>query len=263
LDFSDVSLNPGRRVFAHAHQAERNLPMKRLAASIILVAVLTGCRGSQPDINLLAPYGSSRVPAPSTNSVGAGNSYYDRTAPPKAAAPANQPSATTPASSAPATTQQTPQRTNVQSPYFAADGVWKPANAKATATQGAAAEVSDSQVRPVSFTTPSGEGKAAATPTTTTASLQKPKLRLNGMPVTDATRLTSSAEPARFTPPENLVEISQLPRVAEATQPSDAGSAVASGTVVSSAKSSDKVTPATANDATSESTLNWKSRPGN
>jgi hypothetical protein len=193
--------------------------------------------------------------------VGAGNSYYDRTAPPKATAPMVPPGTT-----APATSQQVPPRAQGQSPYFASGGTWKPAHAKPTGTpgalQGAAAEVGHAQVRTASYNAPSSDGKAAAASAgkETTASPAS-KLRLNGMPVTDATKPLSPGEPARFTPPENVVEISQLPRVAGASQPAASGSGSPSTPVVSSAKASDNVTPASATDSTSESTLQWKSRP--
>jgi hypothetical protein len=73
------------------------------------------------------------------------------------------------------------------------------------------------------------------------------------MPVTDATGRASS-EPARFRPPKDAIDITQLPRATGSSQQD------AMGTVVSSAKSSDRIKPVSRESSTSRTTLNWQSR---
>ena len=75
------------------------------------------------------------------------------------------------------------------------------------------------------------------------------------MPVNDASGAATGTEPAKFVPSGQTVELAQLPQTVAAPV---SGTPVASGTVVASAQASDQVTPAA---ASTQSTLQWKSRP--
>ncbi|MBP89848.1 MAG: hypothetical protein CMJ64_24605 [Planctomycetaceae bacterium] len=50
--------------------------MKRIAIAGIAMLVLSGCRAPMPSFDLLAPYGTSRVPPPGTGTIGTGGTYY-------------------------------------------------------------------------------------------------------------------------------------------------------------------------------------------
>lgn len=76
--------------------------------------------------------------------------------------------------------------------------------------------------------------------------------RLNGMPVSDATK-AASGEPSRFSPGAGVRELTQLPRPAAAPATSSTKD------VVATAQASDQAQNATA--AASDSTLRWKTRP--
>ncbi len=90
--------------------------MKCSAAGFILWVVFAGCHAPQPSLNLLAPYGSARVPPPPTNSAGARLSQPEGTpGSPTAVAPGMQRVPSVP-TSRPATAQT--------SPYLASDGSW-------------------------------------------------------------------------------------------------------------------------------------------
>ena len=51
--------------------------MKRFSPLFVAILFLTGCHAPMPSINLLAPYGSTRIPPPGTSSV-APSQYYPR-----------------------------------------------------------------------------------------------------------------------------------------------------------------------------------------
>jgi len=50
--------------------------MKQIALAGIVILVLSGCRAPMPKFDLLSPYGTSRVPAPGTGTIGTGGTYY-------------------------------------------------------------------------------------------------------------------------------------------------------------------------------------------
>ncbi len=228
--------------------AERNLPMKWLPAVLITVVGLCGCKSSQTPFNTLAPFGASRVPPPST-SVGATGPYYNRTATPQTAAPA-QSNATT----APATGPTSRQGTSTFN-SSGSSGSWKLAPQTASTGSTAQPPVASSEtsaVRPASYA--AGADSTTAAAATASASGQ---LRLSGMPVNDATSGTAESEPAKFVPSGSAIEISQLPKPIAAPAPATAVP-VAAGTVVASAQASDRAAPTAVESA---STLQWKSRP--
>ncbi len=207
--------------------------MQKVAALAILFGCLLGCQGSQPSYNLLAPYGSCRVPPPSTGNHSSAAGYYTPTTPPTVTVPAGQGNATLGAPSA-----QAPQPGNTQM----ASGTWVPTGAAATGqTVGVAAPGTQLPVQQASFREPTpASGGPAGT------------LKLNGMRVNDATSVTPPVAPAQFVPPTQMTPLSQVPV--------PAGPGVPSGTVVSSAQASDSITPGTPQMAASGSTLNWQTR---
>ncbi len=68
--------------------------MKWLAASLIVLACSAGCHAPKPSFNVLAPYGSSRVPPPATNSTARHQPYYSQPSGVPAGSPPAQPKAT-------------------------------------------------------------------------------------------------------------------------------------------------------------------------
>ena len=50
--------------------------MKQIAFAGAIMLALSGCRAPMPSFDLLAPYGTSRVPPPGTGSIGTGGNYY-------------------------------------------------------------------------------------------------------------------------------------------------------------------------------------------
>lgn len=212
--------------------------MKWHATLSVIVVCLAGCHAPPPSFDLLAPYGSSRVPPPSTGSHGTGGAYYNRTAPSSTSVPAG--------STDPATSRKMGTNISGSSPFLTSDDSWRPTRTNATPEPAPVfpGETDDaaSRVLPVSYI---GTAKGGTVP------------RLNGMPVTDATGRASS-EPARFRVPGDAIEISKLPRASGSTSHRDA-----MGTVVSSARSSDRIMPASGRSSTSKTTLTWRSRPPN
>ena len=220
--------------------------MKWLVAGVITAVCLAGCKSSQTSFNTLAPFGASRVPPPSTNSLNASGPYYNRSATPQTATP-TMPGSTT----APAATQGAGSASGrMTSSASGTEGAWQPtaktANAGGT-TKTSATSSGASTVQPASYQAGTDSTKNASS----SASSAGSSLRLNGMQVNDATTSGAGAEPARFVPAGSPVEIAQLPSLAPVTAPT-------SGTVVASAQASDQPAPAS---ASAPSTLQWKSRP--
>lgn len=201
--------------------------MQKVAALAILFGCLLGCQGSQPSYNLLAPYGSCRVPPPSTGNHSSAAGYYTPTTPPTVTVPAGQGNATLGAPSA-----QVQQQSNTQM----ASGTWQPTGAAAQATQ--------APVQQASFREPAAGGEAA--------SVEGPAgtLKLNGMRVNDATNVAQPVAPAQFVPPTQMAPLTQAPV--------PTGTGAPPGMVVSTAQASDNVTPGTPQVAASGSTLNWQ-----
>ena len=50
--------------------------MSRMIVVVLITGSLVGCHAPVPSLNMLAPYGSQRVPAPGTGSYGAANGGY-------------------------------------------------------------------------------------------------------------------------------------------------------------------------------------------
>jgi hypothetical protein len=211
--------------------------MKWLVTCLVIVCGLSGCRGSQTSFNTLAPFGSSRVPPPSTNHFNASSPYYNRNAAPQTATPTGPGSMPAASQSGGETSGQVMSNTSASN--SAATWVSPLRQAVAEGIRPALdASTQSSGIQAVSYQDIASSGSS---------------LRLKGMRVNDATNSGAISEPARFVPAGATVEIAQLP-------PAPAGSttAPASTTVVASAQASDQAVPVS---AASQSTLNWKSRP--
>lgn len=249
IGFAVASSRIGWAPVSKVPLAERNLPMKWLAAVVIAAVGLCGCKSSQTPFNTLAPFGASRVPPPSTT-VGATGAYYNRTATPQTATPA-QPNST-PAPAAGSATGQKAPSFNPSSSSASWQVTPKTANAS-SAAQTSDASSPASGVSPASYTAGTNSTTQAASPTTAASG----QLRLSGMPVNDATSGATGSEPAKFVPSGSAVEISQLPKPVGTPAPATVTPATG-GTVVASAQASEQAAPAAPSAA---STLQWKSRP--
>jgi len=224
--------------------------MKWLVACLITIVGLIGCRGSQTSVNTLAPFGSSRVPPPSTNYFNASGPYYNGAAPAQTATPTTPGSTTVPAASKPA--GATGGQVVPNASAGKADGAWLPPGriaAAGNATKASPASLAGAGVQSVSY---QGVTKAA-TQASSPAASNGSTLRLGGMPINDATNGSAALEPARFVPAGAPIEIAQLPPAAPALAAASSGA-----TVVASAQASDQPVPISASPQT---TLNWKSRP--
>lgn len=161
--------------------------MKRMAVSMLMLLMGVGCRAPMPTFNPLAPYGSTRVPPPSTGSLQAPTSYYN---------PSSQPASGT--VSPPTLTA--PPRTGFQAspPTGNASG----AAATSSPNQSVTLASHEMPVATAAVVQPSGSVSTSG------ASSNANTLRLRGMPVNDATR---PQEPAPFVPSGQMLDISQLP----------------------------------------------------
>ncbi len=210
--------------------------MKCRVALTLIAVCLAGCHAPTPSFDVLAPYGPQRVPPPSTGSHGTSGTYYNRTSPPATSVPEVSSGSTDPATSR-------KMQTNVSNSnrFLASDDSWKPIRTNATPDPApvfsGATERTASRILPISYNGAAKGGTA---------------LQLNGMPVNDATGRASS-EPARFRTPGDAIPISQLAR------PTGSTGQNATRTVVSSAKSSDRIQPASSESSTSKTTLKWGS----
>lgn len=233
--------------------------MKRSVASLLLIFSLVGCQSTpKPSLDVLAPFGSPRVPPPGTTNYGAKGSYYNGNGPastaPAGAAPTTglpaTPNSATPGISA----QRSPQAALPSNQTVASNGQWRTPNATASPNAVQPAAYNADMTAALATQTPVGTGvlpAAAATPAKST-------LKLNGQPVTDATTSAASAEPAKFQPAPGATEISQLPRTGTVAAPT-----AVSKEVVATAQASDQAKPAApttpATDASGS--LTWRTRP--
>jgi hypothetical protein len=161
--------------------------MKRFAAFSALIMLLGGCRAPMPTIDLLAPYGSPRVPPPGTGTYGSPNSYYQGNSPTTSPAVGNGVRATQGAQ-------------------------WKQPSRRSTASLNS--EPRDSGIAQTSFESPVS---TAPRPGRSVLVGDKPRItnaptrrsvgsRLRGMPVSDAT-----GEPGRFDAPDDVRVITNVP----------------------------------------------------
>jgi len=217
--------------------------MKWLAASLVVLACSAGCHAPKPSFNVLAPYGSSRVPPPSTNSTARNTPYYSQ---PNGAPAGSAPAGTTnPTGGQPAGSTLAPPNPSLTSTADA----WKSVAMRSASGENAAT----GGVALASFNTPASSGGQ------TTNSSGGTQLRLGGMPVNDASLVTSSATPpGMFVPDAGSNPIGGLPAPP---------TAVPAGTVVATAQASEQqqqqTTPRTASSSSGtdgKPTLQWKTR---
>ena len=196
--------------------------MNRLIVAFVALVVLAGCRAPMPSFDPLAPYGSTRVPAPGTGSYGSPDTYYQG------------PEATTPVGSGfRARTSATENESGVQLASHTED------NASQVGSGVKQASLETARLVPSGSVTESPIRIVEPAPS---ESGTRPKL--NGMRVKDATR---PAEPAAFNPPEEVIDISQLPKPSAST---------ANSRVVVS----ESVATGSSSSSGSSGTIGWQSR---
>jgi hypothetical protein len=249
--------------------------MKRFFASLLTILCLAGCRAPKPSFDVLSPLGPTRVPPPGTTNYSAKGTYYNSN-PPASTAPGGAVPSTglpaTPATMPPGTSpQRALQTATSQNRYLASDGAWRSPNRQTTAGLDQLMQVmpgsptdSRSVVMPAAYNADVMSTGARQAPVGTGVSANagqvasKSVLMLKGLPVTDTRQPVATAEPARFQPAANAIEISRL-------SPSTAisSSTAMSREVVSSAQASDQVqgSPPTTPSSDGGTTLNWRTRP--
>ncbi len=228
----------------------------RFVVLLLATILFAGCRSAGPGAS---PFGATRVPPPSTGSYGAPNSYYQTPS-----QPSTQPYG---ALLGDTSTSLAGSPTSRSADISASEPTglnWQAAgsrNSSVTIDQTAALGTglsAQSNVAPARFNsqasinTPSSSGSidnTSASGTTYSNSIAQ----LNGMRVNDATLL---AEPARFTPDNRLIEITQLP---PSTQPINGTNSLSSTSTTSASSAGGSLT-ATADASSSSGQLRWRSR---
>jgi len=169
--------------------------MKRLIPLLLAMFVLAGCHAPMPSFNLLAPYGSTRIPPPSTDSV-VPDEYYQ---------PGRQSSSTVPVG--------TGFRARQSSTSLSADassnssGIIQVSGSKAleqvTPATHETTTISSATVDPVTAVVDS-RGPIRIVESGATPHALPPNVR--GMRINEAT-----VEPRRFYPSTKVIDITQLP----------------------------------------------------
>ncbi len=178
--------------------------MTRYAAILVAAWMLVGCRAPAPSFDMLAPYGSPKVPAPRTGAIGTSGTYY---------APMNQgtqPTVTAPVNpSLPGTA--VPNGTPSSQPAAPNMGASATTMAAGTPDVSMASYQAGAphQVTPPATTIVGGPSfPGAVADASDEASSSSSTLKLSGMPVNDATQ---PGEPQSFSPAGEPVNISSLP----------------------------------------------------
>jgi hypothetical protein len=179
--------------------------MTRYIVLLVVLASVSGCQGQGqwPSVNLLAPYGPTRIPPPSTGTYGQPDTYYQPS--PQPAAPQTQPSVSTSPVSRGRPGQPTlaavETRTHAEAAQPEEEAARKPSGFRSTSPSDtsrvrlASAERTYDAEAPLRIVEPRAERSADA-------------IELRGMHVNDATK---PAEPGRFVAPARMADISQLP----------------------------------------------------
>jgi hypothetical protein len=229
--------------------------MTRIAITLAITLLATGCRAPMPSMNVLAPYGTPRVPAPTTGSYGGPSTYYQ--APPGTY-------------QAPAGTYQTPPST-FQTPSVTippiGTGVRNPSSLNHSGWTISHGSLDRNVATPIPSAKPVGvrgrsvqqanfEQEVALSPSQN--SLRSPgdpsTPRFRGMPVNDATR---AREPARFRPPSDAIDISQLPRPGQ----NGATLVAASSVVIPASSNTADVASRAVETTASHDNQGWQTRP--
>jgi hypothetical protein len=190
--------------------------MKPLATIIAVLALLAGCNSAPSSLNMLSPYGTNRVPAPSTGSYSRPDTYYQ---------PGGRSNSTGGAvgSGISRSTLENESGGTRDKVRFSGGLTKNPmaANRSDTSASTSAADLSagDSGVRFASATQPvSSEAPIRIVDSQSTAT--DLKVRLKGMPVNDVTQPPETAEePAAFVPEESVRDLSEFPRPPASANP--------------------------------------------
>ncbi|HJN10450.1 MAG: hypothetical protein QGH33_05280 [Pirellulaceae bacterium] len=167
--------------------------MKRLSPLLLAMLAFAGCRAPMPSFNLLAPYGSTRIPPPSTGSV-APDKYY------QPGSPSTTPVGTGFRARRSSTSLSADASTN-SSEVATVSG--SDASGRATRVTHETTTVSSETVVPVTTVVESRDPIRIVESGTTARSLP-PNVR--GMQINEST-----VEPGRFHPASQLIDITQLP----------------------------------------------------
>jgi hypothetical protein len=208
--------------------------MKWLAASLVVLACSAGCHAPKPSFNLMAPYGSTRVPPPATNSTARSAPYYPQPgSAPAGSAPAPNTNPTGGQGTAPTPSLSNPSLTS------SAD-VWQSVATRSAAAREKTGASENDGVALAAFQSPSSSGQTATNP-------PDAQLRWNGEPQASATG-SSEPVPGLFVPDAGSSPIASLP---------PPPTAAAGRTVVATAKASDA--PQRSSSPEGKPTLQWKS----
>ncbi len=190
-----------------------------LLSAIAASAALVGCRAPMPSVNPFTPFGSTRVPAPGTNSYGQPGGYYT---------PNNAPAATTPKTSSTQPAGSSRFQSADNSSASLSESGWHPLGGSRTRSVFASDEpvgtgLKSNNIELASHNQPASDEPTTATPDTASAiSASTPALQFNGMHVNDATAVTAP----RMLPPTQPVPLllrqpthAAAPVVASSPQP--------------------------------------------
>jgi hypothetical protein len=197
--------------------AERKLPMVRFALLALSALLATGCHAPMPSFQPFAGSGSPRVPPPGTNSYGKADGYYS-------GAPAGAQLMPTPDSADPQQVAATPSALLAQQDASGWQTTHEAIGTGVVSTTSASAAIPPSlpataglpvgaRISRDSLSSPEGRPAAYHSPVTFASAEshddgRSSGLALNGMRVNDA---TAPAEPQRFVPTGQVIEISQAP----------------------------------------------------
>lgn len=168
--------------------------MKRLSPLLLAIFILTGCHAPMPSFNLLAPYGSTRIPPPSTGNT-APSTYYQ---------PAQQPSSTTPVGTG---FRASGKSTSVATESVADASEVRTASGSDEPGRIARATHETTAVEPTAVVTAATAVPSRATSQTAGSGASRGlPANIRGMHINEAT-----VEPAPFNPPTQVIDITQLP----------------------------------------------------
>ena len=171
--------------------------MKRLCPLLLAILVFTGCHAPMPSFNLLAPYGSTTIPPPGTGAASP-DTYYQ---------PNRQPSSTPPVGTGFRARGEASSNLSADS-STGAFGV-RTASGPDVSGQASRATFQGNLVSPVTLVPSSTvvQTQARSQTVASTSSSRGLPPNVRGMRINEA-----AAEPARFFPTMQVIDITQLPR---------------------------------------------------
>lgn len=230
----------------------------------VMLLVLAGCRQT-PTLGTFQPFGATRVPPPGTGSVGAADSYYPRGRTSATDSPAANGLAANPAPTGVPTNSLTSATTTNPAPNTY--GVAPASHFSATPGIGGANQFGTARVVSSPILATPRSARSEYVEQSFTSARATPSL---GMRVNDLTApAPRPGEPARFQPPKDVAEITDLPRTSDAPQfrprvSSDLGASTATDSADRLAASRDAevapLAPNAALPAAPNVALQWKTK---